>query len=59
MRPNLSLLLEQRLPNRPPTRVQALLDVYTIQREIGRLDNFKIGLIGDLVRACAGLGSGP
>lgn len=31
---------------------QALLDVYTIQREIGRLDNFKIGLIGDLVGAC-------
>lgn len=27
---------------------QALLDVYTIQREIGRLDNFKIGMIGDL-----------
>lgn len=27
---------------------QALLDVYTIQREIGRLDNFHIGLIGDL-----------
>ncbi|PRW45053.1 Aspartate carbamoyltransferase chloroplastic [Chlorella sorokiniana] len=33
-------------PGQHPT--QALLDVYTIQREIGRLDNFKIGLIGDL-----------
>ena len=28
--------------------VQALLDVYTIQREIGRLDNVRIGLVGDL-----------
>lgn len=28
--------------------LQALLDVYTIQREIGRLDNFHIGLVGDL-----------
>lgn len=28
--------------------VQALLDVYTIQREIGRLDNLRIGLVGDL-----------
>jgi aspartate carbamoyltransferase catalytic subunit len=27
---------------------QALLDVYTIQREIGRLDNFKIACVGDL-----------
>lgn len=27
---------------------QALLDVYTIQREIGRLDNFCIGMVGDL-----------
>jgi hypothetical protein len=27
---------------------QALLDVYTIKREIGRLDNFSIGLVGDL-----------
>ena len=27
---------------------QALLDVYTIQREIGRLDNIKVGLVGDL-----------
>lgn len=33
-------------PGQHPT--QALLDVYTIQREIGRLDNFRIGLIGDL-----------
>ena len=33
-------------PGQHPT--QALLDVYTIQREIGRLDNFKIGLVGDL-----------
>jgi len=27
---------------------QALLDVYTIQREIGHLDNVRIGLVGDL-----------
>lgn len=27
---------------------QALLDVYTIQRELGRLDNLRIGLVGDL-----------
>ena len=28
--------------------LQALLDVYTIQREVGRLDNLRVGLIGDL-----------
>lgn len=28
--------------------MQALLDVYTIQREIGRLEDFKVGLVGDL-----------
>jgi aspartate carbamoyltransferase catalytic subunit len=28
--------------------LQALLDVYTIQREIGHLDNVRIGLVGDL-----------
>lgn len=28
--------------------MQALLDVYTIKREIGRLENFSIGLVGDL-----------
>lgn len=33
-------------PGQHPT--QALLDVYTIQREIGRLDNFRIGMVGDL-----------
>jgi len=27
---------------------QALLDVYTIYREFGRLDNFKIAMVGDL-----------
>ena len=27
---------------------QALLDVYTIKREIGRLENFSIALVGDL-----------
>ena len=27
---------------------QALLDAYTIKREIGRLDEFKIGMVGDL-----------
>ena len=29
-------------------RAQALLDVFTIQQEIGRLDNLRIGLVGDL-----------
>ncbi|OUS49069.1 aspartate carbamoyltransferase [Ostreococcus tauri] len=33
-------------PGQHPT--QALLDVYTIRREIGRLDDFKIALVGDL-----------
>lgn len=28
--------------------VQALLDVYTIRRELGRLDDFKIAMMGDL-----------
>jgi aspartate carbamoyltransferase catalytic subunit len=30
------------------SRLQALLDMYTIRRELGRLDGFKIALIGDL-----------
>ncbi len=29
-------------------QAQALLDVYTIKREIGRLENFSIALVGDL-----------
>ncbi len=29
---------------------QALLDMYTIEREIGRLDNFKIAMVGDLAQ---------
>ncbi|GLT57516.1 hypothetical protein SLA2020_304840 [Shorea laevis] len=33
-------------PGQHPT--QALLDVYTIQREIGRLDGIRVGLVGDL-----------
>ncbi|EFJ11648.1 hypothetical protein SELMODRAFT_235243 [Selaginella moellendorffii] len=33
-------------PGQHPT--QALLDVYTIQRETGRLDGIKVGLVGDL-----------
>lgn len=33
-------------PGQHPT--QALLDVYTIKRELGRLENFTIGMIGDL-----------
>ncbi|KAH6557466.1 hypothetical protein KP509_1Z112800 [Ceratopteris richardii] len=33
-------------PGQHPT--QALLDVYTIMREIGRLDDIKVGLVGDL-----------
>lgn len=28
---------------------QALLDVYSIRKEIGRLENFKIGMVGDLL----------
>ena len=31
-----------------PLSVQALLDMYTIRRELGRLDGFTIALIGDL-----------
>jgi aspartate carbamoyltransferase catalytic subunit len=27
---------------------QALLDIYTIEREIGKLDGIKVGLVGDL-----------
>ncbi|CAL0315902.1 unnamed protein product [Lupinus luteus] len=33
-------------PGQHPT--QALLDVYTIEREIGKLDGIRIGLVGDL-----------
>ncbi|CAA6656216.1 unnamed protein product [Spirodela intermedia] len=33
-------------PGQHPT--QALLDVYTIEREIGRLDGLSLGLVGDL-----------
>ncbi|KAA8523642.1 hypothetical protein F0562_010065 [Nyssa sinensis] len=33
-------------PGQHPT--QALLDVYTIEREIGKLDSIKVGLVGDL-----------
>ncbi|GLI59864.1 hypothetical protein VaNZ11_001859 [Volvox africanus] len=33
-------------PGQHPT--QALLDLYTIRREIGRLDNIKVGMVGDL-----------
>lgn len=33
-------------PGQHPT--QALLDVYTIQKEIGRLDGIKVALVGDL-----------
>lgn len=33
-------------PGQHPT--QALLDVYTIQKELGRLDNIVVGLVGDL-----------
>lgn len=28
--------------------VQALLDVYTIEREVGKLDGIKVALVGDL-----------
>jgi aspartate carbamoyltransferase catalytic subunit len=30
------------------TTLQALLDTYTIQRELGRIDNISVGLVGDL-----------
>ena len=30
------------------TSLQALLDMYTIQRELGHLENIRIGLVGDL-----------
>ncbi|GIL53065.1 hypothetical protein Vafri_8752 [Volvox africanus] len=33
-------------PGQHPT--QALLDLYTIRREIGRLDSIKVGMVGDL-----------
>ncbi|XP_031265500.1 aspartate carbamoyltransferase 1, chloroplastic [Pistacia vera] len=33
-------------PGQHPT--QALLDVYTVEREIGKLDGIKVGLVGDL-----------
>uniref|UniRef100_A0A7S0RLQ6 aspartate carbamoyltransferase n=1 Tax=Pyramimonas obovata TaxID=1411642 RepID=A0A7S0RLQ6_9CHLO len=33
-------------PGQHPT--QALLDAYTIQRELGRLDNVRVGMVGDL-----------
>ncbi|KAI3820507.1 hypothetical protein L1987_08055 [Smallanthus sonchifolius] len=33
-------------PGEHPT--QALLDVYTIEREVGKLDGIKVGLVGDL-----------
>ncbi|KAI4340035.1 hypothetical protein MLD38_024911 [Melastoma candidum] len=33
-------------PGQHPT--QALLDVYTIDREVGKLDGIKVGLVGDL-----------
>lgn len=40
------------IPAFPPPkrlgRLQALLDVYTIQKEVGRLDNIRVGLVGDL-----------
>mmetsp|Transcript_29736 Transcript_29736/g.96910 ORF Transcript_29736/g.96910 Transcript_29736/m.96910 type:complete len:355 (+) Transcript_29736:44-1108(+) len=34
-------------PGQHPT--QALLDVYTIKKEVGRLDNITVGLVGDLL----------
>ena len=36
------------LPPDTAAVMQALLDVYTIQRELGRLDNLRVGLVGDL-----------
>jgi aspartate carbamoyltransferase catalytic subunit len=32
-----------------PSFFQALLDVYTIKREVGRLENIRIGMVGDLL----------
>ncbi|CAI5998117.1 unnamed protein product [Closterium sp. NIES-64] len=34
-----------------PLPHQSLLDMYTIQREVGRLDNIRVGLVGDLANA--------
>ncbi|MEW6680536.1 MAG: aspartate carbamoyltransferase, partial [bacterium] len=34
-------------PGQHPT--QALLDLYTIKKELGRMDNLKVGLLGDLL----------
>lgn len=38
---------------------QALLDMYTIKREIGRLENFSIGLVGDLANGVRSAASSP
>ena len=43
--PSAQSLPRPRPPTNRPPAPQALLDVYTIQREIGRLDKFKIGLV--------------
>ena len=43
--PSAQSLPRPRPPTNRPPALQALLDVYTIQREIGRLDTFKIGLV--------------
>ncbi len=38
-----------------PIGMQALLDMYTIKREIGRLEHFSIGLVGDLANGVSAL----
>ena len=46
--PNLTNFLSQTMYIRRQHPTQALLDTYTIYNELGRLENLKIGLVGDL-----------
>lgn len=38
-----------RMPTPPVEHAQALLDLYSIKKEIGTLENVKIGMVGDLL----------
>ena len=42
------LLYESCIEGEQISCLQALLDMYTIQRELGHLDNIRVGLVGDL-----------
>ena len=46
--PNLTNFPSQTTQQRRQHPTQALLDTYTIYNELGRLENLKIGLVGDL-----------